>query len=1158
MTDKRYVPLHLHTEYSLLDGFCRVEETVNRAKELNMPAVAITDHGVMFGAVDFYKKCKSEGIKPILGCEVYVARRGMTDKNSKEDGSPSHLILLAKDDTGYKNLMKIVSAGFIEGFYYKPRVDRAFLKEHSEGLVCLSACLAGEIPRAILQNDYDRAREITAWYKEVFQEDFYLEVQDHLLEEQKTVNQALLSLSKEFDISLVATNDVHYVHKSDAKNHDILLCIQTASHVEEEDRMQFPNAEFYLKSYDEMMERFHLMPNAVENTLEIAEKCNVTLDFDSIHLPNFDLPEGKTANQYLRELCEQGLKQKYEEIRPDFKERLDYELQVIDNMGYNEYFLIVWDFIRYAKDRGIAVGPGRGSAAGSLVSYTLDITTIDPMKYQLIFERFLNPDRVSMPDIDIDFCYERRQEVIDYVVEKYGSDHVAQIITFGTMAARAAIRDVGRAMNISYGEVDKVAKQVPMEIGMTIEKALKVNGDLRMMAEEDGSTRELIETARALEGLSRHASTHAAGVVISNKPVVEHVPLYRNNDSITTQYTMTLLEELGLLKMDFLGLRTLTVIADAIESIYKHQKVQLDFSAMDFEDKNVYDLISSGSTLGIFQLESAGMQKFMANLKPDSFEDIIAGISLYRPGPMEQIPDYIRNKKNPEKIEYIHEILKPILDVTYGCMVYQEQVMQIVRDVAGYSMGRSDLVRRAMSKKKMDVMEAERKVFIYGEEDEDGSILVEGAVRRGVEANKANRIYDQMIDFAKYAFNKSHAAAYAVIAYQTAWLKYYYPQHFMAALLTSVKGNDTKVAQYISDGRKMSIEVLPPDVNESKEDFTVVGENIRFGLSAIKNVGSNAVKSIIKERGNKAFESFTDFCERVDMSVLNKRAMESLIKAGAFDSFGVYRSQLMMSFEKIVDGIVTEKKNKIDGQISLFQTNESMSGRQEYFPDIHEYDNDFKLAQEKEMLGLYISAHPLDDYREVLEEITTYNTGILNSIEELNELGVKDEQRTTIGGIIANKKMLITKNNKRMAFVTLEDFYGEIDLVVFPNLFAKCEYLLHADQKIVVKGKVSISEDQPTSILCEDIIELERYVKTALRNKPVYLEIKIAHMQDQKLAGIKEVLSKHKGNHPVVLYSQKEGKRFKAGRHLWVEANPALIGELSKIVDRNDITVNGN
>lgn len=1153
----KFTHLHVHTEYSLLDGFCRIKDLVKEAKKLGMDSLAITDHGVMFGVVDFYKQCIKEGIKPIIGCEVYTAPRTLYDKDSKQDSNPGHLVLLAKTQEGYKNLMKIVSAGFIEGFYYKPRVDLNYLREHSKGIIALSSCLAGDIPRLIMANNLEKARGLIREYQDIFGEDYYLEVQDHGIIEQIKVKQGLAILSKDTKVPLVATNDVHYVKKEDAKNHDILLCIQTASSVSDSNRMKFSGTEFYLKSRDEMLDLFYDMPEAVDNSNIIADKCNVKLDFNTTHLPKFQLPIGEdNSKRYLRDLCYNGLSKKYKKPTEELTNRMDYELSVIDSMSYNDYFLIVWDFIKYAKDHHIMVGPGRGSAAGSIVAYCLDITTIDPIKYGLLFERFLNPDRVTMPDIDIDFCYERRQEVIDYVIEKYGHDHVAQIITFGTMAARQSIRDVGRSLDIPYGKVDKVAKEIPMEVGMNIEKAVKNNPNLVQMMKEDEEVNSLIEIAKSLEGLSRHASTHAAGVVISNKALVEYVPLYRNNEIISTQYTMTLLEELGLLKMDFLGLRTLTVIRDAIENIKKNKNIEINLDNLEYDDKNVYELISSGHTLGIFQLESPGMQKFMTNLKPDSFEDIIAGISLYRPGPMDSIPTYIKNKKNPSNIEYIHPILESTLKVTYGCMVYQEQVMKIVRDVAGYSMARSDLVRRVMSKKKMDVMEAERQVFLHGELDEFGNIKVEGALRRGVSEEQANKIYDQMIDFANYAFNKSHAAAYAVIAYQTAWLKKYYPVEFMAALLTSVMGNDKKVAQYIMNCKNMSISVLPPDVNESYEKFTVIGDKIRFGLAAVKNVGENAVEFIIKRREEKPYTSFTDFCKKNDSKILNKRAVESLIKCGAFDSLKVYRSQLMNVYEKIIDNINEDKKHKIEGQISLFQNMQESSILRENLPEIDELDEDIKLAMEKEMLGLYITGHPLKKYEKILVNKASLDSSMIDNQEELEEVGIKDGSSVSVGGIITQKKNLLTKKNTMMCFLTLEDLYGSIDVVVFPNMYEKYGQLMNIDSTVLIKGKININEEQTSSIICESIIDLSKF-KNKNSNEKNSLEIRIPEMTNPIIDRVKDILIKHSGQTPVVLFVENINKKFKSSRSLWVSINQDLINELSNVFGSSNIKVYG-
>ncbi|EMS72206.1 DNA-directed DNA polymerase III (polc) [Ruminiclostridium cellobioparum subsp. termitidis CT1112] len=908
---KDFVHLHVHTEYSLLDGSNRIKDLIQRIKELGMNSVAITDHGVMYGVVEFYKEALKNGIKPILGCEIYTAKRNMQDKQPGVDSDYGHLVLLAKNQTGYKNLMKIVSLGFTEGFYYKPRVDYQTLEKYSEGIIALSACLSGDIPAAILNNDYEKAVELANRLNTIFgQDNFYLELQHNGISDQNLVNQQLIKLSKELGIPLVATNDAHFLTREAAQSHEILLCIQTGKTINDENRMKFNTDEVYVKSPEEMYENFRNVESALENTVKIAEMCNVELEFGKLHLPGFTVEEGYTPYEYLKEKCYKGLVQKFgENCSEEIKERLEYELSVISSMGYVDYFLIVWDFIRYARENDIMVGPGRGSAAGSVVSYCLGITSIDPLKYNLLFERFLNPERISMPDIDIDFCYERRQEVIDYVISKYGKDKVSQIITFGTMAARAAIRDVGRALDVPYGEVDVIAKMIPFQIGMNIDKALEINPELKKKYELEDDTRLLIDTARSLEGLPRHASTHAAGVVISKEPIVEYVPLQLNENNVTTQFTMGLLEELGLLKMDFLGLRTLTVIRDAVNLVEQGHNKKIDINNINFDDHDVYKMIGEGKTVGIFQLESAGMTQFMKELQPSSLEDIIAGISLYRPGPMDQIPRYIRNKNNPKEIKYHHPMLENILNVTYGCMVYQEQVMQIVRELGGYSYGRSDLVRRAMSKKKVSVMEQERKNFIYGITDEEGNEVVRGAVKNGVDEFTANKIFDEMMDFASYAFNKSHAAAYAVVAYQTAWLKHYYPVEFLAASLNSFLGSSDKVSQYVNECKVLNIKVLPPDVNESNVKFTVVNQKIRFGLAAVKNVGENAIQSMIAERTqNGLFTTFLDFCQRIEGREINKRCIESLIKSGAFDSLKVFRSRLMAVYERFLDGIAQAKR----------------------------------------------------------------------------------------------------------------------------------------------------------------------------------------------------------------------------------------------------------
>lgn len=1151
-----FVHLHVHTEYSLLDGSSRIKDIVKKAKEYGMPSLAITDHGAMFGVIDFYKACREVGIKPILGCEVYVAPRKMTDKVAGIDNEYYHLVLIAENNEGYKNLMKIVSKAALEGFYYKPRVDKELLKKYSKGIIALSACLAGEVQDLLLKGRYEDAKRIALELEDIFgRGNFYLELQDHGIEEQRTVNEKLIDLSKETGIPLVATNDVHYVNKEDAVAHEILLCIQTGKTIDDEDRMKFPTDEFYLKSPEEMKRLFDFVPEAIENTIKISERCNVELEFNKPKLPKFDVPDGKEANVYLRELCFNGLYERYKEPSKEVINRLNYELEVIEKMGYVDYFLIVWDFIRFARENNIMVGPGRGSAAGSIVAYTLGITKIDPIKYNLLFERFLNPERISMPDIDSDFCYERRQEVIDYVFKRYGEDRVSQIITFGTMAARAVIRDVGRALNYSYAEVDTIAKMIPMELGMTIDRALELNPELKGEYENNERIRHLIDIARSLEGLPRHSSTHAAGVVISSAPLVEYVPLTKNEDTITTQFPMTILEELGLLKMDFLGLRTLTVLRDAVDLVYKNKGIKVDLDSIDFEDQSVYEMISQGKTEGVFQLESSGMTNFMKELKPSSLEDIIAGISLYRPGPMDQIPEYIKNKNNPEDIKYIDEKLRPILDVTYGCIVYQEQVMQIVRDIAGYSLGRSDLVRRAMAKKKHDVMEKERENFIYGLKDDKGNIIVPGALRNGVSLEVANKIFDIMMDFASYAFNKSHAAAYAVVAYQTAFMKRYYPVEFMTALLTSVMGNSDKIAFYINACRRMNITVLPPDINKSFENFSVEGDKIRFGLVAIKNVGEGAIKSIIEARERDGdFKSFRDFCERVNLSEVNKKTIESLIKAGAFDSLGLKRSVLMNNYEKVIDSILSEKKQVIDGQIGFFQK-ELVNLKKDDFEDIKEFDKKYLLAMEKEMLGLYISGHPLQDLEKQLELLTNTKISEIYSIsaEDHDHIDVKveDGQRVVIGGIITNISIKSTRNNEIMAFIKIEDMNGTIEVLVFPKTYQKCSKIIMEDNIVIVKGRVSIKEEEQPKIIAEEIEQLRGYEKTI--NK-LYIRLDDKEWKKQ-IERIKPEIIKFKGLTPIYIVLKDSKKILMASRELWVEVNDELIGILKSEFGEDNIKV---
>lgn len=1166
--------MHVHSEFSLLDGFGRIKKLVKEAKDLGMESLALTDHGVLFGAVDFYKACLDEDIKPIIGCEVYVSPRRLDQKEGSIDTNPYHLVLLAENNDGYKNLMKIVSEGFIDGFYYKPRVDHDYLRKYHEGIICLSACIGGEIPRLIIEGQMEKANEICKLYQEIFgKNNFFLEVQDHRMTKEAQVNEVLVDFSKKYNIPLVATNDVHYVQKKDAEAHDVLLCIQTATSVEDEKRMRFPNDEFYLKSPDEMLRLFVDNPEAIENTNKIAARCEVTFDLESAHLPEFTLPEGEdSAGGYLRRLCEKGLAERYDNLTPEMNARIDYELDVIHSMGFDNYFLVVWDFIKYAKDHEIMVGPGRGSAAGSLVAYALDITTLDPLKYNLLFERFLNPERITMPDIDCDFCYERRQEVIDYVIRKYGSDHVAQIITFGTMAARGAVRDVGRALNMTYSAVDKVAKEIPMHPGqnVTIEQALEENSELRKMNDSDPEVKKLLEMAESMEGLARHASTHAAGVVISDKPLMEYVPLYRNGDMITTQFPMGLLEDLGLIKMDFLGLRTLTVIRDALENIKNDQNIEVDLETIDLEDTEVYKMLSKGDTLGVFQLESKGMISFMRDLQPENFEDIIAGISLYRPGPMDQIPRYIENKKNPKEISYLHPILEPILNVTYGCMVYQEQVMQIFRDVAGFTMGRSDLVRRAMSKKKIDVMNQEGRVFIHGEVDAAGNVIIDGAVRRGVPEHIAEKIYDEMKDFAKYAFNKSHAAAYAVIAYQTAWLKCYYPKEFMAALMSSVMDDEKKVSKYIEDCRKIGLKVLPPDVNESYDKFSVKNGRIRFGLGAIKGLGKNAIVSIVKARGQEGvFTGFRDFCEKVDLKALNKRMVEGLIKSGAFDFTGNARSQLMSGSERMLDQIQREKRDRLAGQISLLDFGGNNSLKEDLLPDIPPYTKEQRLSFEKEVLGLYVTGHPLEKYEHILKDQTNLNSSMLDSFEELRDSGIRDGGPVIIGGLINDVKNQITRNGKLMAFMTLEDLYGRLEVVVFPNTLDKYRPLLGVDNGVIVRGKINYNEEMNVSVICEQVYPLS--LKTAAQsvqdNRPM-VEMSKARSHGEKLVihftdftqkplikSVKSVLIKTPGTIPVELYFEKENKRFGADKGLWVTICDELIQNLEGILGQNKLEV---
>lgn len=1185
--NKDFCHLHVHTEYSLLDGFSRLKWLIPKVKELGMSSCAITDHGSMFGVIDFYKACKKEGIKPIIGCEVYVAARKYTDKDPMLDKRSSHLILLAENNEGYKNLIKIVSDSYVDGFYYKPRTDKEQLRKYSDGIICLSACLNGEIPKALMQRDYEKALELAKEYRDIFGEDnFFLEVQDHKLAEDKEVNAGILKISKELGIPMVATNDSHYVNREDSKNHDVLLCIQMQKILDDPSRMKFPNDEFYIKSREEMEELFTFAPEAIDNTLKIAERCNVEFDFNNYHIPSFDVPEGYTPLEYLKELCYKGLYERYENPSQEIIDRLEYEINVISSMGYIEYFLIVWDFINFAKNNNIMVGPGRGSAAGSIVSYTLRITDIDPIKYNLLFERFLNPERVTMPDIDIDFCYERREEVIEYVKRKYGKDHVAQIITFGTMGAKLAIRDVGRVLDIPYNKADSIAKEIPFALGMTIDKAFDVNPNIVQMYDNDEEVKEVIDISKKLEGMLRHASTHAAGVVISKNPVYEYVPLYKNQDSITTQFTMTTLEELGLLKMDFLGLRTLTVIRDTLDLIElnrdkKGYTEHIDFSKMEYDNPKVFENLSQGNTLGVFQLESSGMRNFMKQLKPSSFEDIVAGISLFRPGPMDSIPTYIKCKQNPEEVKYIHEKLKPILEVTYGCLVYQEQVMQVVRELGGYSFGRSDLVRRAMSKKKMDVMEEERQYFIYGKLDEEGNIEIPGCIRNGVPEDAANQIFDDMIDFARYAFNKSHAAAYGVLAYETAYLKTFYPVEFMAALMTSVMGNTDKVVEYIRECNAMGIEVLPPDINKSYSKFSVDGNCIRFGLAAVKNVGSHVIDAIVQEREEAGdFIDLSNMLKRLDSKLTNKRIVESLIKCGAFDSLGENRATLMFGFEALQESINKDKKKNVSGQISLFemmsQEQQEEVEEQNSLKFVPEYKDKVKLEMEKEVLGVYVTGHPLSEYEDLIKRKTSINCGEINKLkEEPEKLLELNDKEHIIGGMVIGKRLMTTKKDDIMAFVTLEDLYGSIDVVIFPRTLQQYQELLKEDSIIFIKGRISVRDDDDVSILAGQIKSIdddtpfeekerrsyykkEETIQSHGTGKKLFLRVD-SMKNDELINEIYSIVRRNQGTDLVTIFPIDENKD--GGRKTYqlsgigVYADINVKEELSRIMDEKDIVI---
>ena len=1135
-----FAHLHVHTEFSLLDGSNKIKEYVSRVKELGMNSAAITDHGVMYGVIDFYREAKKQGINPILGCEVYVAPNSRFDREiTGGDDRYYHLVLLAENEEGYANLTKIVSKGFVEGYYYKPRVDKELLRKYHKGIIALSACLAGEVARFLTKGLYEEAKKTALEYQEIFGEgNFFLELQDHGIPEQGLVNQQLFKMSEETGIELVATNDIHYTYAEDAKPHDILLCIQTGKKLSDENRMRYDGGQYYVKSEEEMLRLFPYAKRALENTQKIADRCHVEIEFGVTKLPKYDVPDGYTSWEYLQKLCYEGLEKRYGDPSQELKDRLSYELETIHQMGYVDYFLIVWDFIKYAKDHGIAVGPGRGSAAGSIVSYCLEITTIDPIRYQLLFERFLNPERVSMPDIDVDFCYERRQEVIDYVTRKYGKDCVAQIVTFGTLAARGVIRDVGRVMDLPYAYVDSISKMIPQELGITIDKALKMNPDLKKLYDTDETVTNLIDMAKRLEGLPRHCSMHAAGVVICQKPVDEYVPLSRAADgTITTQFIMTTLEELGLLKMDFLGLRTLTVIQNAV-LLARRKQPELNINQIDYNDQKVLDYIGTGKTDGVFQLESAGMKGFMKELKPHNLEDVIAGISLYRPGPMDFIPQYIRGKNDSSSITYDCPQLEPILAPTYGCIVYQEQVMQIVRDLAGYSLGRSDLLRRAMSKKKAAVMEKERKIFIYGDEETG----VPGCIKNGIDEQTANKIYDEMIDFAKYAFNKSHAAAYAVVSYQTAWLKYYFPVEYMAALMTSVIDNPSKVSEYIYACRQMNIKILPPDINKGEANFSVDGGDIRYGLAAIKSIGRPVIKAIVEDREELGlFQNLEDFITRLSAkNILNKRTIENLIKAGALDTLGGTRKQFMSIYVQIVDHVTQEKKNSMVGQMTLFDL-VSEDQKEEFqirMPDVGEYSKETLLAFEKEVLGIYVSGHPLEAYEEKWKKSISATTADFQLDEETGHTKVHDGAKEIIGGMITEKTIKHTKTNQMMAFITVEDLLGTVEVVVFPRDYEKNRDYLEVDSKVFVRGRVSEEDDKPSKMICEKIIPFERTKKELwiqFPDKATFLD------EEQIVYGY---LAESDGDDEVMIYCAKEHvvKRLPKNRNIGI--NEQILSRL--------------
>ncbi len=1167
-----FAHLHVHSEYSLLDGACRIEGLVDRVAALGQTACALTDHGVMYGVIDFYRACKAKGIHPVIGCEVYLAPHSRFDRSYLNGEWHSHLILLCENMTGYRNLIHMVSLGFAEGFYMKPRIDMELLRQHSEGLICLSACLAGVIPRALAEGDMDGAYELCEQFLEIFDRDhFYLEVQDHGIEVQKKVNDGLYKLAEELNIGLVATNDAHYLTKQDARIQDVLMCIQMGKTVDDPTRMKFETQEFYIKDADEMAALFPEHPEALENTVKIAERCQVEFEFGKYHLPEFDVPEGYTALQYLQKLCNEGFAARYPDDDGTVRKRLQYEIDMITKMGFVDYFLIVSDFIGYAKRQGIPVGPGRGSAAGSVVSYCLGITDLDPIHYSLYFERFLNPERVSMPDIDVDFCYVRRPEVIEYVTNKYGKDHVAQIVTFGTMAARNAIRDVGRALSIPYNEVDVVAKQVPNELHITLDKALAINPELKKMYDEKPQVRELIDTARALEGMPRHASTHAAGVVITKDPVDTYVPLARNDEQMVTQFTMTTLEELGLLKMDFLGLRNLTVIADAEKMIRRHTP-DFNIEKVDMGDKATYEMLGHGSTMGVFQLESAGITNVVTGLQPQSIEDITAVVALYRPGPMQSIPRYIECRHHPEKVTYKHPLLEPILKVTYGCMIYQEQVMQVFQSLAGYSLGKADMVRRAMSKKKMKELEKERINFIYGNEE----LGIDGAVKRGVPENIAASLFDEIMDFANYAFNKAHAVCYAVVSFRTAYLKCHYPREYMAALLTSVLDSSDKISEYIQAAREMGISVLPPDVNESYDGFSVSGRDIRFGLAAVKGVGRSFMKQLVEEReAGGLFTSFQDFCERMYDRELNRRALESLIKAGAFDSMGYRRSQLIKIVNAVVDAIAQSRRKNIEGQMDLFgMGNDAVQDTQIALPDIPEVSKRELLSMEKETTGLYLSGHPMDEYRELAQKASA--ASIRRIIDDLSgenaSPAYKDGMTVRLACVITAVRLKSTKNGSMMAYVTVEDESASIELVVFPRSLQQCGAYLTEDSAVLLTGRIDAREDEAPKVLLNEAQPLTEAAvgsmlakenpgqsvysdQQAAKLAPQKLYLRITSMKSDEWPHIKAVLLSQPGDTPVYLYPMDTKKKTLAKRAYWCQPDVPLLEKLRFLLGEEDVII---